>query len=368
MDRQIIYQIALSRMKGMSVQLVGHLIDQLGSVEAIFEEDEKALMALVGVKTALFSTQSRNTALNFAEKEAGFLLRNAIQPLFYTDESYPVRLRDCSDAPLLLYYRGNGNLNSLKVVSVVGTRHATPYGIGFCETFIREISVSFPDVLIVSGLAYGVDVAAHRFALREHLNTIGVLAHGLNTLYPGAHRSTAAAMLNQGGLLTEYSSEGPIYRGNFIARNRIVAGMSDATIVVESADKGGALITAGLASGYNRDVFALPGRIGDRFSVGCNRLISTNRAALITCADEFAEAMLWVSRQRQAPVQKTLFPPDLEEDEALVFDLLVKQGEGHINQLTIQTDFPASKIMALLLELEFKGLIRAFPGGLYRPL
>lgn len=360
----LLYRIALTRIRGINLTMARILLDALPDISAIFTGKYETLQQILPLRTPVFADDKRQEALRWADKEIEFAEKNKITPLFFTDPAYPTRLLECADAPILLYYRGNADLNAQRMVSIVGTRHATNYGREFCTRFIDTLSRSFPDTVIVSGLAYGIDIASHRSAITAKLPTIGVLAHGLNTIYPPAHRQTAAEILQQGGLLTEYASQHPIHRGNFVARNRIVAGMSDATIIVESAQKGGALITAGLASGYSRDVFALPGRIEDLYSKGCNRLIANNQAALITSADDFIDAMCW-ERPRNEGVQQTLFP-ELTGPEEKVLRILQDKGECLIGQLTVLTDQPAAQILATLLELEFKGLVHAYPGGLYR--
>ena len=276
-------------------------------------------------------------------------------------------MRECDDAPLALFYRGNADLNALHVINMVGTRHATPYGQDICTRFLADLSVLCPNTLIVSGLAYGIDIHAHRAALQNHFKTIGVLAHGLDRIYPAEHRKTAVSMLEQGGLLTEFTSGTNPDRQNFVKRNRIVAGMSDATVVIESAAKGGALITAELAESYHRDCFAFPGRCNDEYSIGCNNLIRKNQAVLITSAEDLVKAMGWESSPKtEKTVQRELFP-DLSEEEVRIVKRLGKMPEGlQINTLVIDTNIPVNRMSALLFELEMKGVIRALAGGVYR--
>ncbi|MCP9611635.1 DNA-processing protein DprA [Coprobacter tertius] len=363
-NNDLIYKIALTRIKGMNMLMARLLLESFGEVREIFSCKQDILQKVSGLQSPVFADDKRQKAKEQALKEAEFIEKNKITPLFFTDPDYPSRLLECVDAPLMLYYRGNADLNVSRIISIVGTRHATNYGRGFCTEFINDLSQIFPESIIVSGLAYGIDIAAHRAALQAGLQTIGVLAHGLNTLYPPVHRQTAIEMLSHGGLLTEYISQQLLHRGNFIARNRIVAGLSDATVIVESAEKGGALITAGIASGYSRDVFALPGRIGDTYSKGCNRLIACNQAALITSAEDFIDAMCW-ERPLKKEIQPSLFS-EVNEQEETILKILQDKGECQIEQLTIFTDRPAPEILASLLELEFKGLIQAYPGGVYR--
>ena len=270
---------------------------------------------------------------------------------------------------MLLVYKGTANLNSLHIINLVGTRHATEYGRDICQRFISELHEIMPDVLIVSGLAYGIDINAHRAALQYGMNTVGVLAHGLDRIYPAVHRRTAAEMLNHGGLLTEYPSGTNPDRQNFIKRNRIVAGMSDATIVVESAAKGGALITADIAESYNRDCFAFPGRIGDEFSIGCNALIRNNRATLLQSAEELVKAMNWDYTPASSPregIQRQLFP-DLTPEEELVTSQLEKNPDGlQINTIVVNTNIPINRMTGILFEMEMKGIVRALAGGVYK--
>ncbi|MCH5328521.1 MAG: DNA-processing protein DprA [Coprobacter sp.] len=358
------YLIALACIKGMNKMLAQSLLEYTGTAENLFLEQEKDIQAASGIKSSIFSDKERKKALETADRELEFIEKKQIDVLFYTDPAYPARLSDCPDAPVLLFYKGNAQLNARKVISIVGTRRATPYGKGFCDDFVRDIAAAYPDTLIVSGLAYGIDIAAHRAAMDNRLPTVGVLAHGLHTIYPPLHRQYAAAMTGNGGVLTEYLTQQPILKPNFVARNRIVAGMADATLIVESAAKGGALITARLASEYHRDVFAVPGRIGDDCSKGCNRLIFENKAALITSTDDFIDAMCW-ERPAGKPVQQELFP-ELDATQLLLLDILQEKGECHINQLSIQADIPAAQVLAALLDLEFVNLVRSYPGGLYR--
>lgn len=361
-----LYKIAIAQLKGMNMEIVRALIDVAGSVQSFFETDPQHWAEKVGLKRVVVSKEAIAKAIHFAEEELAFLEKSIITPLFFTDSDYPTRLLECVDAPLLLYYRGEAALNNTRVISIVGTRHATNYGRGFCEKFIRELAEMLPETLIVSGLAYGIDICAHRAAMTNNLPTVGVLAHGLNTIYPASHRQTAIEMLRHGGLLTEYSSRSFTTKGSFVARNRIVAGIADATLVIESADKGGALITAGIASSYDRDLFALPGRVGDPYSAGCNQLIAQNKAAMVYSAQQFVEQMCWLQSPKGAtPFQPSLFT-DLDAEEQLILNVLIKRGECQINALCIATNMPTPKLLPMLLEMEFKGVIAAFPGGVYR--
>lgn len=357
-DEQL-YSIALTRIPGLGLIGIHKLVDALGSATAVFRNRKDLCELVPGISPKQIKALDCPEAFRRAEEELLFTETNRIRCLTLTDEDYPSRLRECDDAPLVLYYRGNADLNALKIINIVGTRHATAYGQDICIRFLEELAAMLPEVLVVSGLAYGIDIHAHRAALANHLNTIGVLAHGLDRIYPSAHRKTAIEMLEQGGLLTEFMSGTNPDRQNFVRRNRIVAGMSDATIVVESADKGGALITAGVAGSYHRDCFAFPGRINDEFSAGCNQLIKSNQAALILSAKDFVETMGWSEDKEKTsstPRQRELFP-DLSEEEEKVVGLLKSRPDGlQINTLVVDTNIPVNRMSALLFELEMKGV------------
>lgn len=367
-DERLRYRIALSHVKGINRLLAESLIDTLGDEASFFRLSQSELTQLTGWNNSFFTEAERGRVLRLAAEEVEFVRKKGITPLFFTDSDYPQRLLECNDAPLMLYYKGTASLQSPRVVSIVGTRHATPYGKNFVETFVRDLADLSPNTLIVSGLAYGIDITAHRAALRSGLPTVAVLGHGLNTIYPAQHRNTAIEMLSQGGILTEYASTQIPHRGLFLSRNRIVAGLADAVVVVESGLEGGSLFTARVAVDYHRDVFALPGRVGDISSMGCNELIRSNRAALLTSAQDLVEAMGWaVSSHR--PVQTSLAAScddDLLPEEKLLIQYLAEHGEGQINHMAIALDRPIAQLSSMLVELEFKGKVIAFPGGVYR--
>ena len=284
-----------------------------------------------GVNPGVVTALDCPAAFLRAEQEMEFVEKNRLSCLTLKDEAYPSRLRECEDAPIVLFFKGNTDFNRLHVIDMVGTRRATDYGKQFCADFLRDLAVLCPDVLVVSGLAYGIDIHAHQAALANHLPTVAVLAHGLDRIYPYVHRKTAIDMLAQGGLLTEFLTGTNPDKHNFVSRNRIVAGMSDATIVVESAAKGGSLITAELAEGYHRDCFAVPGRVTDESSIGCNRLIRDNKAALIQSAEEFVQIMGWAVAEQPARtegIQRNLFPELTEERRKELVKDVKKKGEG----------------------------------------
>lgn len=369
-DEEIIYSIALTEVPGIGHIGAKKLVDELGSATDVFRYRTELPERLPDVSPRIVDALDCPAAMTRAEQEYEFIVKNHIRCLTYHDEAYPSRLRECPDAPVALFFKGNADLNTLRIINMVGTRNATDYGKQLCLRFLQELHELCPDVLVVSGLAYGIDVHAHRAALTYGFPTVGVLAHGLDRIYPSAHRKTAVDMLAHGGLLTEFLTATEPDRYNFVSRNRIVAGMSDATIVVESAAKGGSLITAELAEGYQRDCFAFPGRITDEYSQGCNRLIRDNKAILIQSAEDFVKAICWDADSQTAKpvsVQRSLFL-DLSADEQQVVDLLTERGELHINTLVVETGLPVHRMNALLFELEMKGVVRVLVGGVYRLL
>ena len=365
-----ICSIALTLCPGIGHIGAKRLVDTVGSAAEVFRLRAELPERYPDIFHASVVTALDNpSAFLQAEKELEWAEKNRVECLTLADERYPSRLRECEDAPVVLYFKGNADLNRLRVVSMVGTRRATDYGKQFCADFLRDLSELCSDVLVVSGLAYGIDVHAHRAALSNGLSTVGVLAHGLDRIYPAVHRKTAVDMLAEGGLLTEFPTGTNPDRHNFVSRNRIVAGMSDAVIVVESATKGGSLITAELAEGYHRDCFAVPGRATDEYSRGCNQLIRDNRAALINDASDFVKAMNWgrsEESRKTAAVQRTLFP-ELTEEEARVVKIL-SRDDLHINTLVVEANIPVNRMSAILFELEMKGVVKALVGGVYHLL
>ncbi|MDE6491247.1 MAG: DNA-processing protein DprA, partial [Muribaculaceae bacterium] len=320
---------------------------------------------IVNSSAKIYESSYRSSLLKQAESEFDFINRNNIKPIYYTDSTYPGRLLECDDAPLMLYTLGNCDLNQARMVGIVGTRHATHYGIDFTNRFVDELASLIDNAVIVSGLAYGIDITAHRAAMRNKIPTIAVLAHGLNTIYPADHRKDAADISHIGGMLvTDYRSCDAVHRGNFVARNRIVAGLCDCLVVVESAQKGGALITATIASDYNRDVFAVPGRIYDRFSAGCNKLIASNVAALVESAADVVAAMRWPIRPSHDPVPT--LPIELDDDDRRIIDYLTDHDDATINRMTVDLNTPVAQLMSHLIDMEFRGLLTALPGGRYR--
>ena len=361
--------LALSRVQVPQLALIRELMDSVGSAQELLENATNIGDIGPGATPRLRQLLCDRSLVELAEKEMEFIASKGIKLVCFGDEAYPCRLAECADAPLVLHSLGNADLNARHIVSIVGTRHATEYGKALCENFVADLARFAPGTLIVSGLAYGIDVCAHRAALKAGLPTIGVLAHGLDRIYPGAHRATAKQMLENGGLLTEFMSGTNSFPSNFVQRNRIVAGMADATVVVESASKGGSLITASLALGYDRDCFAFPGRVNDQYSQGCNELVSRNRAALITSAYDFVEAMNWdVATAKKSPEERQIeLFPDLSPDESAVMTALRDSSDGlQVNQMVVQLNIPINRLLPLLFEMEMKGLVKAVAGGCYR--
>jgi len=366
-NQDLIYKIGITLVKGIGNITAKQIIENLGDAALLFTEKKPVLERKYGLSRRIIEEIHRPEVLRRAEKEIHFIEKAHITPLFITDSAYPNRLKDCVDAPVMLYFRGNADLNAEKIISIVGTRNATGYGKEITDRLIHDVREMFPESLIVSGLAYGIDIAAHRAALREDLATIGILAHGLDRIYPLAHRAAAVEMINKGGLLTDFISETNPDRQNFVKRNRIVAGLSDCTVVVESAQKGGALITANIADSYNRDIFAFPGKISDKYSEGCNSLIKSKKAALVTSADDIFREMNWNDPPepvRPQAIQRALFP-ELNPEEQRVMAILSKAGSMQLNLLAIELDLPVSQLSVLLFELEMNGMLRCKPGGMY---
>ena len=361
----LLHQIAVTLLPGIGDITGKKLIEYCGSEEAVFTEGKHNLLKIPGLGETMVSAiiQSRAKALSRAEKEIEFIEKYRIQYFFFKDENYPSRLKNCIDSPVMLYFKGNCNLNSEKIISIVGTRNATDYGKSCCKNIIEGFAGS--DVLIVSGLAHGIDTCAHKEALKNKLDTVGVLAHGLDRIYPATNRALAEKMLDAGGLVTDFISKTNPDRENFPKRNRIIAGLADATLVVEAAGKGGALITADIANSYNRDVFAIPGRIDDTFSAGCNYFIKANKASLVQSADDIKFLMGWeVEKRKEASIQRKLFI-NLSGDEEHIVGLLTKNTGMSIDEICFEMQTTTSRVAAALLNMEFEGLVKRMPGKMF---
>lgn len=365
-SEEVYYAIALTRMTGFSQQQALQLYRELDGACAVYEHRHDIGDILPDSSPRLVGSLSNwDDALKRAAVEMEFITRHGICALTLNDDNYPARLRECDDAPLIIYYKGNADLNRQRIVGVVGTRRCTAYGQDLTRRFVSRLRELCPDVLVVSGLAYGIDICAHREALASGLDTVGVLAHGLDTIYPNHHRQTAVEMVSHGGLLTEYISQTEPFANNFRQRNRIIAGLSDAVLVAESAYKGGALITARIAQDYGRDVFAFPGAVGAPYSEGCNRLIRDNKAALVTSADDMIADMGWqTASQQPEAVERQLFP-DLTAEEQAVVAQLQQTNDLQLNILSVKTNIPIGQLTAILFQLEMKGVVKALAGGTY---
>jgi len=362
---ELVYQIHLTSVDGIGDIAAKNLLAYCGSARAVFEEKKAGLLKIPGIGESGAKAILQAKDLKTAEREARFVMDNGIEPLFFTDEKYPRRLKFCADSPILLYHKGNTDLNTEKIVAVVGTRQPTAYGTELTEKLIAELKGT--GILIVSGLAYGVDVLAHRKALENDLDTVGVLAHGLDRMYPQTHDSISRKMIKKGGLLTDFKSGTNPDAVNFPKRNRIVAGMCDALIVIESKREGGSLITATIANSYNKDVFAFPGRINDPFSEGCNGLIKTNKAALMESSADLFYIMGWnqdKTEKKAAPRQIPLLL-DLSEDEQRIVNAFGDKKQLHMDEISYASNFPISKVASTLLQLEFANVIKSHPGKMY---
>ena len=366
-DHELLYRLAITFLPHVGPVNARALINHCGSAEAVFREKKRLLARIPGMGMKRVSVAFSEPVLPRAEKELAFVRRHNINVLFFTDEGYPHRLLNCNDAPPLIYYKGKADLNGGRNLAVVGTRSATPYG----EQMTRQLieGLSSHAVCIVSGLAYGIDICAHIAALDYGLPTVGVTAHGLDRIYPHAHRHVAGRMVDAGGLLTEYPSGTVPDRENFPSRNRVVAGLADAVVIVEASGKGGALITADLASGYHRDVFAIPGRVGDPFSKGCNDYIRENKAALITGAEDLLWMMGWKEQQPAPPQarQASLFV-EIDDNGKKVLSLFTGQQELPWDVILHGMQLPSSRLSSVLLDLELKGILKVLPGRRYKLL
>ncbi|MBX2907780.1 MAG: DNA-processing protein DprA [Taibaiella sp.] len=357
-------RIALTMVPGVGSRIGRTLLERYGSAAEIFRTPLKELKTVDGITETKARSFRDAGILSAAEKELNFVLKTDINVYSINDEAYPTRLARCADAPLVLYYRGSVPLNSERIVAVVGTRKNTDYGLKLTEDLVDGLAGT-ENLTIVSGLALGIDAIAHKRCVAKGIPTIGVLGHGLDNIYPFTNKGLAQQMLENGGLLTEFPSGTLPDRGNFPMRNRIVAGMSDVTVVVESHDSGGALITAKLAAGYNREVAAFPGRVNDARSAGCNDLIKINLAALVTSADDIIRMMSWDAGTKKKPVQKQLFL-NLSAAEQSIIDMLQTKENAHADELLYHTGLASNVLAATLLQLEMQGLVKAMPGKFYR--
>ncbi|MGV7108046.1 DNA-processing protein DprA [Flavobacterium sp. U410] len=359
-QNDLFFTLALLQVEGIGDTIAKRLLQNFHTAEEIFKTKNTSLAKIDGIGKSVIQNLKKTEVFQKAERELRFMEQENISVLFFKDENYPSKLKHCFDAPVLLFQSGNVNLQEQKIISIVGTRNITTYGSDFLKKFIDELAPLEPT--IVSGFAYGVDITAHQLAMEHDLQTIGVLAHGLNQVYPKVHKKYMAKMEQHGGFLTEFWSNSNPDRENFVKRNRIVAGISEATIVIESAEKGGSLITAQIANDYNREVFAVPGRTTDKYSQGCNHLIKTQRAQLITSAADLIYLLNWQTKKQEVKtIQKQLFV-SLTEDEQKVYDFLFQNGNEHLDFISIACDIPIFKLSGILLNMELKGVVRPLPG------
>lgn len=364
-DRELLYQIALTLLPGVGDVNARKLVSYTGSPEAVFSETRTSLLRIPGIGSLTIDQMIKNrNVLDRAAREVEFIRKYKVDAVFYTSKTYPERLKHCADSPVLIYSLGNADLNAPRIVSIVGTRRATEYGKDICRKLVNGMSEM--GVLIISGLAYGIDTCAHKSALDEGLKTVGVLAHGLDRVYPSLNSLLAERMLLNGGLVTEFTSETNPDRENFPKRNRVIAGLADATIVIEAGFKGGALITADIANSYNRDVFAVPGRIGDPASEGCNNLIKTNRAALVQSAKDIKYIMGWDEKETKPGSTQTRLFVQLDSDQEAIVKVFNENGDCSLDKLCLTTGMQTSKVAAALLALEFEGMVKSLPGKIYR--
>ncbi len=366
-EEELINLLALLKIEGIGDISAKKLISHCGSATDIFKQNKNTLLKVLGVGSAVINKLKDTTVFEKAEKELRFIEKNGIAICTFYDDDYPKRLKHCFDAPLVLFKKGKINFSDQKILSIVGTRQMTSYGKKVLEDLFEQLKEFNP--IIISGLAYGVDIYAHQLAMKYQLQTVAVLAHGLDRIYPAVHKKEALKMQGNGGLLTDFWSGSNPDRENFVKRNRIVAGISQATLLIESADKGGSLITADIANSYNRDVFAVPGRVSDKYSSGCNNLIKTNRASVLTSAKDLLYILNWEkdNSKNKKSIQTALFI-DLNTQEKTIYNYLLKEGKQQLDMIALHCNFPIHKTASILLNLELKGITRPLPGKLFEAI
>jgi len=366
LEEELLYVLALQRVKGIGDINAKKLISHCGSAKNVLKEKPYNLEKINGIGYSTIQYLFDPENIKAAEKELGYIQKNNIEVLYFSEENYPEKLKHCIDAPILLFKEGNFSLKNKPIISIVGTRNMTSYGRDFCEKLISDLKEYHP--IIVSGFAYGVDICAHKTAMKNDLQTVGVLAHGFEEIYPKSHKKYVAEMHKNGGFLTDFWHNDEIIRENFLKRNRIVAGISEATIIIESADKGGSLVTADIANSYSRDVFAVPGRSTDNFSKGCNDLIKRNKAAILTSANDLVEMLNWnLDKKSPKAIQKQLFV-ELNEFEQIIYDFLIEHGKELLDVIAINCNIPIHKTTTILFNLEMKGVVKPLPGKLYEAI
>ncbi len=362
-ENDLLFILALQNVSGVGDTTAKKLINHCGSAEAVFKEKKDNLLKIDGIGHVTISDLFSKGHIEAAQSELQFIKSENIKCHYFTSETYPERLKHCIDSPILLFEAGNINLNKKHIISIVGTRKITTSGIAFCEKLVEELAIFNP--VIVSGFAYGTDITAHKAAIKNNLQTIGCLAHGFNQIYPKVHKKYMAEVENNGGFFTDFWSTDAFDRNNFLKRNRIIAGISEATIVIESAEKGGSLVTADIANSYNRDVFAVPGRTTDSQSIGCNNLIKRQQAHLLSTPLDVPYLLNWqLEDLKQPAVQKQLFV-ELDDNEKVVYNYLKDNDKQLLDSIALSCNMPTYKLAGLLLNMELKGVVRPLPGKLF---
>lgn len=365
MESKLLYQIALTMAKGVGIHTIRKLVCALGDEESVFKCPKKELESIPGIGETTAQNIKDPQLLRQAQKELLFLQKAGAKAIAFDNEEYPQRLKDCIDAPYILYAKGEMEMNKGHLIGIVGTRKMTPYGRCLCEEIVSTLAHKYPDLNVISGLAYGVDGCAHRKAVELGIQTIGVVGHGLDTLYPAKHKTLASKMVKHGGIVTEFRSHCIVDRKNFVSRNRIIAGMCDVILVVESGEKGGALFTAEFANSYDKDVCAIPGRAGDIYSVGCNNLIKNHQATMVENAEDIERLMNWDVKQNNQPTMSITQFMQLSDNERIIVEALQLNDKMDINQLTRTTQIPFGPLSSILFDMEMKDIVCSAPGNIY---
>jgi len=362
-QNQLRYMLALQRVPNLGDTSAKKLLQHVGSAEEIFKEKKSNLLKIDGIGAFKLKDLSLAQNMDAVEAELRFIEENNIQYSYFKDKNYPDGLKHCLDGPILFFHHGNVDLQNKKILSIVGTRKVTSYGAAFCEKLIEKLAPLNP--VIVSGFAYGVDITAHKAAMQHNLQTIGCLAHGFDQVYPKVHKKYMASVAENGGFISEFWSSDTFDRNNFLKRNRIIAGISQATVVIESAEKGGSLVTADIANSYNREVFAVPGRATDSQSQGCNNLIKTQQAHLLSDATDLIYMLGWELEEQKKPQQTQLFV-ELTEEEKKIWRFLKEKDKELLDIIALECQLPTFKVATLLLNMELKGVVRPLPGKLFQ--
>ncbi|MBO7429230.1 MAG: DNA-processing protein DprA [Paludibacteraceae bacterium] len=365
MEQDLLYQIALTMAKGVGTHTIRKLVSILGSEKEVIQCPRKELENIQGIGAITAKSIKDPLILKRAEKEIHFLQKAGANAVPFGSDEYPQRMKECIDAPYILYTKGKMSMNGDHFIGVVGTRKMTPYGKNICEEIISSLAHKYPDLSVISGLAYGVDGCAHKKAVDLGIQTIGVVGHGLDMIYPARHRALSNKMMERGGIVTEFRSECVVDKKNFVSRNRIIAGMCDVILVVESGEKGGALFTAEFANSYNKDVCAIPGRIGDLYSAGCNKLIKNNQATMVESAEEIEQLMNWDIKEKEHSAMNISRFMQLTEQERIIVEALQMESRMEMNQLARKTAIPFSQLSSLLFDMEMKDLVCSAPGNTY---